>query len=240
MTDFAEYRFRIDTLSPDTIPMARLAAYLDQLAALLGSQEHVRLASIEAGSLVLVTRVDQEVKPVVSTRVRSAVAGTGDAVSISANRRLNEMVWEDHGQATLDMPGGVVISFPGRPKPTRSVGGIKQITAVQGRLVRIQGGGDSVSIGIEDQTGLAKSGITVTAEMAEELVKHFRRLVRLTGHGRWRRDTNGRWELEALEVSAFEPLVEEPLSEVLARAGRLLSPGQASEAFKAIKELREG
>jgi hypothetical protein len=37
----AEYRFRIDAFTPETMPMARLAEYMSQLAQLLGEPTYV-------------------------------------------------------------------------------------------------------------------------------------------------------------------------------------------------------
>ena len=68
----AQYTFHIAGLTPETLPMARLADYLSDLAQLLGSKEHVHLARIEAGSIRLAVAVDQEVRPLVGPRVRSA------------------------------------------------------------------------------------------------------------------------------------------------------------------------
>ena len=41
MADAEEYRFRIDAFSPETLPMARLAEYLRQLAVILGEPNDV-------------------------------------------------------------------------------------------------------------------------------------------------------------------------------------------------------
>jgi hypothetical protein len=59
----AEDRFTIDAYTPDTIPMRRLAEYMQDLADLFGEREHVHFARIEAGSTVLVQRIDAEWAP---------------------------------------------------------------------------------------------------------------------------------------------------------------------------------
>ena len=54
MNDQHEYRFVIDALSPDSLPMARLAEYMGELARLLGRPDQVHFERLEGGSTVLV------------------------------------------------------------------------------------------------------------------------------------------------------------------------------------------
>ena len=43
MDTHTTFDFRIDTLSPETLPMVRLAEYAAALGKLMGSEEHVHL-----------------------------------------------------------------------------------------------------------------------------------------------------------------------------------------------------
>ena len=52
-----EYEFHIDAFTPATIPMARLALYLTELAALFGHTESVHFEKVKKGSVRLVARV---------------------------------------------------------------------------------------------------------------------------------------------------------------------------------------
>jgi hypothetical protein len=94
--DQPEYRFKIDAYTPETFPMARLAAYMGDLAVLLGEQEHVHFVRLEPGSTVLVQRIDRESAPRVRDRIRalrpSEGHGADDALSAfkTINRRLAE------------------------------------------------------------------------------------------------------------------------------------------------------
>ena len=49
MNDQHEYRFVIDALSPDTLPMARLAEYMGELARLLGRPDQVHFERLGGG-----------------------------------------------------------------------------------------------------------------------------------------------------------------------------------------------
>ena len=233
----AQYTFHIAGLTPETLPMARLADYLSDLAQLLGSKEHVHLARIEAGSIRLAVAVDQEVRPLVGPRVRSAAQGEGPKDAQSAWLRLNERLGKDSAKANLELPGGEVIPFPGATPPSKPIGPLRHETAIQGRLVRLEGYGDDVSVGIEDEAGLA-GRIVVRADLARDLGNYFHRYVRLSGRGRWRRNTEGQWCLEHLDVTDFAPLDDKPLDDVLRHAGSLLPEGSAQKAIDLIQELR--
>lgn len=233
----AEYTFRITGFTPDTLPMGRLADYLGDLAQLLGSKEHVHLDRIEPGSIRLVAAVDQEARPVVSPRVRSAARGEGPKDARLAWSRLNDRLGKDGTSASLELPGGEVIAFPGTAPPSKPIGPLRQETTIQGRLVRLEGYGDDVSVGLEEETGLA-GRVVVRAAVARELASHFHQHVRLSGGGRWRRDTDGQWCLDHLDVTAFEALDDAPMVDVLRRAGGLLPEGSAQKAIEIIQELR--
>jgi hypothetical protein len=233
----AEYIFRIEGFSPDTLPMARLADYLGDLARLLGSTDHVHFNRLESGSAKLVAAVDQEARPLVNPRVRSAARGEGPRDARAAWAKLNDLLARDGTAATLQMPGGEVIPFPGSTPPAKPIGPIRQPTTVQGRLVRLEGYGEDVWVGIEEETDLA-GRIVVKAAVAPELAAHFHRYVRLSGSGRWRRTSEGQWCLEHLDVSSFEALDDEPVGDVLRRVGGLLTEGAAEHAISVIHDLR--
>ena len=55
-----QLRFEIGAYSPTTMPMARLARYLDNLATVLGETRSVHLVSVDEGSTVPVLAVDPE------------------------------------------------------------------------------------------------------------------------------------------------------------------------------------
>lgn len=233
----AEFEFRIEGYTPDTLPMARLAEYLLGFAQLLGSQNDVHIGGIEEGSVRLVARVEQEALPVVSPRVRSAATGEGGKDARAAYVRLNEMLGKDRTVAALTLPGSRVIAFPGATPPAKPIGPLRQPTTLQGRLVRLEGNGDLVGVGIEDGSDIA-GRIVVKADLARQMAAYFHSHVRLSGNGKWRRNSEGQWDLEQLDVLSFEPLEDEPIGDVLRKAGQMLPEGSAGQAIKAIRDLR--
>ncbi|MGO4336766.1 hypothetical protein AB4037_17825 [Labrys sp. KB_33_2] len=237
MIDTVEYPLRIEHLSRDTIPMVRLAEYLSDFAKLLGSPDQVHFEGVRSGSAVLVARVEEHAKPLVSPRLRAVARGEGPADAMSAWRRINERLTDDKTTASLTLPGGEVIMFLGAPKPERPMGPISQPTAIQGRLIRLEGTGDAVSVGIDDDAGISGK-ILISAERAQALGSHFQRYVRLTGMGKWKRTSEGQWLLERLEATAFEVLDDTPLPDLLRRVRDLIPTGAAANAIEMIKDLR--
>jgi hypothetical protein len=51
MAGSSEYRLKIDVYTPATIPMARLAEYMQEFAVLLGEAKSVHFVRLEEGSL---------------------------------------------------------------------------------------------------------------------------------------------------------------------------------------------
>ncbi|MDC8012280.1 hypothetical protein, partial [Tahibacter soli] len=97
MLDDDRYVFRIDAFTPETIPMARLAAYMAELAAMLGEEDNVHFEKITTGSAKLAVKVERPAVAKVRNNVNEArmgVRGTrGDRY-----RKLNEMLRSDNAE----------------------------------------------------------------------------------------------------------------------------------------------
>ena len=65
----------IDAYSPETIPMAKLAEYMADFAALLGRENSVHFLGLEKGSTKLAARVGYEDVPKVKTRLHDLRRG---------------------------------------------------------------------------------------------------------------------------------------------------------------------
>ena len=75
MNDDRRLIFYIDAYSPETIPMAKLAEYMADFAALLGKDNAVHFADLKKGSTQLVARVEFEDVPKVTTRLQDIRRG---------------------------------------------------------------------------------------------------------------------------------------------------------------------
>ncbi|MDP3552811.1 hypothetical protein [Methylocystis sp.] len=235
MIDTVEVPFTIADADLETFPLSRLAEYLADLADLFGSRDQVHFGAVRPGSLVVVAKVEQAARPVVFPRIRAAARGE-DPSGSKAWARLNGKLSDDGTTAKLKLPGEVII-LPGLPRAETPVGPFRQPTTLQGQLTRIEGAGDPVYVGIEDDAGLAGQ-VTMPAAVAKELGAYFQRYVRLTGEGRWKRK-NGRWLLERLDATAFEVLDDTPLDDVLRRVRDMIPPGAGASAIREIGEFGE-
>jgi len=95
-----------------------------------------------------------------------------------------------------------------------------------------------VKVGLEIDGDLSAAGISLNATAAIELAHCFHQFVRLSGEGKWSRNTEGKWSLDNLKATAFEVLDDEPLDETLSKLKNLLEPGSAQEIVKNVDELR--
>lgn len=216
MPEPEEYRYVIDVFTLDTLPMARLAEYMGELAQLLGEQEHVHFERLEPGSAVLVTRVDVTAVPKVETRVHGLRDGTAPPEVFKAFRKLDLMLESDNAVAQLfDGSGAEVIEFPGRKRPKPVIfGPFNQQGSLDGMLTRIGGSGKIVSAQLTEaeRQYVCKLPRDLAKQMAPYL---FGPTLRVHGRGRWLRDGEGIWHLESLTVSSFEVLDDRPLSELV-------------------------
>lgn len=238
MSEFIEYSFRIVGPKPETIPMVRLATYIGEFARLLGSQDDVHFERIVDKSVGIVALVRAEDVSIVSPRVREASQGNTEADAAVSFKKLNEYLGEDGWTAELPLPnGGQVIVFPGTVKTSKAIRIVNQHTSIQGRLVRIEGGGDLVKVGL-DIDGDLSARISVNAAHAKELALLFHQHVRLSGEGRWKRDTDGKWLLDNLNATAFELLEDIPISEAIDRLKEIFPAGSGERVIRAVDELR--
>ena len=86
------YEFSLDAFTPSTIPMARLAEYLRELAALLGSPEKVHFRRIMSGSVRIVATVEREAAPKVRARLQNARDPEGPKEVRRPFERIDEML----------------------------------------------------------------------------------------------------------------------------------------------------
>src|SRR5690348_4671004 len=113
-----EYRFKIDAFTPETMPMARLAEYLADLARLFGTENSVHLIKVEKGSTVPVMLVEYEDEPKVRERLHAVNNKEGPEDAMKAAYSLNQRLEKDNGTgAIVDPVGRNVIKFPGRDRP---------------------------------------------------------------------------------------------------------------------------
>ena len=175
----------LDGLSPDQIPLSRLAEYMQQFAALLGNDDDIRFARIENGSTKLIATLSAgRSARRAQARVYAVKERRAPAEAVRAFRRMNEMVGQDRTVARLTFGAGAVLRFSGNmAEPTPPVTLVDTAT-VTGRLYALWGAPSGlVHARITPRTGGNYVACTAEGKIARDLGSHFMGAVRVQGRG---------------------------------------------------------
>lgn len=228
MDNWETLTFRIDSLTPDSLPMARLAEYLKELSSLYGSHEHVHFEQIEKGSVKVKVRIDQQATEKVRHQLVLVDKGTATKEPIKAYQALDRLLRADNAIAEIyGKDGGNVLIFPGRTKPTEDPITVVQQTSVDGVVIKIGGKDETIPVLLKDQEGNVLRCQIWGSDQAKKLAKHYLDApVRVHGTGRWTRNEDG-WSLDHLTIQSWEVLDTRPASEVLSELGQVEKNGWA-------------
>jgi hypothetical protein len=215
--DGREYRWRIDAYTPDTMPLSRLAAYLAELAAMLGEHHAVHLVELEPGSTVLVHKIDAEAVPKIRERTDAVARGDAPIVAMRHFANVNKMLREDNASAALLEEGAEILEFPGKKIELPRFPSVAERGEIDGEVLRVGGIGDPVPIMLATESGSTLSGCWARRPIAKLLGGKLFEPVRLYGEGRWSRTADGRWLLNTFRIDSFEEIEKESLSEALAK-----------------------
>ena len=235
--DGYEYRFIIDAFEPHTMPMARLAEYMADLARLLGAESRVHFARIEEGSLALVQNIEPSALAEVKGRITALEAGTPDAALFDAYNSLDLKLQKDDARAKLVAPKcAQIIEFLGRDRPQPiTYGPFSEEGTLQGELISIRGKDITKHLIFQDGP-VSYSNLQTNEEIARQLRHHMFDHVRVNGTGRWFRLEDGTWKLQSFTVRSFEILSDETLLDVVSRL-RKVQGNRWSESQDPINEL---
>ena len=141
----SEYRFVIETYSPETMPASRLAEYMTNLGRLFGENEHMHFVRLECGSTALVQAVESEGRVQNAKSVPHHYEWESPDDAARAFRSLNGRLAADNATDVLRESGGAeIIRFPGheQPQPVK-YGPYNQLDTLDGILIRIDGRDDT-------------------------------------------------------------------------------------------------
>ena len=113
MKRWEEYKFKLETYTPDTLPMAKCASYLAELANILGETPYVHFVRVAPGSAQLVHRIDKEAIPKVRARITAVAKSEGSMLEMNAYRKINKMLLEDNATGDLVKGKANILHFPG-------------------------------------------------------------------------------------------------------------------------------
>jgi hypothetical protein len=234
-----ELRFYMEPYTPETLPLGRLAEYLTQLAKVLGEHRAVHLIELEAGSTVLVNKIDSEALPKIYERAAAVRRGDAPRDAMDGYRALNLLLEQDNGSGVLlEAAGAEILDFPGRRAERPVFSGIEEPGEVDGEIARIGGTSDPVPLLLQTAVGTL-SGCYAKRPIAKQLAQFLFEPVRLFGFGSWSRTPAGAWVLNRFNVERFEKLDDEPLSAEILRLRALKYDWGPNEITELLK-LRHG
>lgn len=212
MNDDKRLIFYIDAYSPDTIPMAKLADYMADFAALLGKDNAVHFAGLEPGSTKIAARVEFEDVPKVTTRLQDIRRGNPPKDAAKIFEQIDVKLANDNAVGRIFVEGedgaapAELLTFPGRTRPkAQSYGPFTQDGHLDGLLVAV--GGITENVPVRLQNGdTTYSNCETTRTIARELGKHLFEPIRIHGSGRWIREADSKWTLIRFRVHRFEVL----------------------------------
>ena len=218
-TRAVELRFRINAYSPTTMPMVRLARYLDNLATLLGETNSVHLVSVEDGSTVPVLTVDWEAYPKLRRRANEVLNREGSAHVLKASRAIEDDLAADNAESAelVDDQGGRILRFSGATRIDEpEYGPFSQTGTLDGIPIVVGGENDPVPVHLEapDQV----HNCLASRDVAKRIGKHlFTTALRVSGVGRWFRDRDGVWNMKSFRIHDYTELRSESIADATRR-----------------------
>lgn len=203
------YTLYIQAYSPETIPMARLAEYMQRFAKMLGHENAVHFEGVKPGSTQLAASIEHEQVPKVRAQLNQIAQGEAPPDIAKAQDELDRLLAGDNATGFIyedDDQGAKIIAFPGisRPVPV-SYGPFTEEGTLDGVLISI--GGADQTVHLQLQNGDVKyTGLDTNRDIARRLAKHLYEPIRVSGSGRWFREQDGTWTLKRFKVASFEVL----------------------------------
>lgn len=243
MKNRSVFRLRITAYSPDTIPMARLAEYMQGLAALMGSEGHVHLKGLTKGSTVLSVEVEDSEAARVEDRLRRAVTSNAVPEVSKAMAKLEALLRDDNARGALTGDRGErFIKFLGIDAVVAErIGPIREASTLEGEVVRVGGKDRTLHALLVAADGQEYKLTTTSRDRAKQLAVHLFSKVRVTGTGVWYRSEAGEWELDELKLESFEPLSNRTLMEAVAELRSVQGSGweKVADPLALLRNLRK-
>lgn len=206
------YDFHMSAWTPDTLPMGRLAEYLERLSTLFGNEAYVHFVKVRKGSAVPEIRVERQASVAVRSQLELVRNHTAPPEVLKAMHGINHLLREDNASAYLKPKGGAkILNFPGIKTPLAEEAVIHEAGELTGTVIRVGGKDDSVPLWLSTADGTVYKCST-SRVLARDLARHlFAEAVRIAGTAKWRRTEERRWELVEFKIKSWEPLVQTSL-----------------------------
>ena len=237
-----EYILKIEAFSPATIPMARLAEYMADLATLLGESKSVHFVKLSPGSTKLAYRIEQEAEPKGRERIRAVRTHDAPQEAMRASRAIDKMLADDNATGAIIEPTGAkLLEFPGRKKFNQPLyGPFNQPGEVDGIPIRVGGEDETVPVHLEEP-GRPIHMCLAKRDVAREIGAYlFTTMIRAQGTGRWCREKDGQWTLVKFTIQSFRKLEVRPLGDALKRLRAISGFDEVKNPLAALDKIRHG
>lgn len=235
-------RLVIDSFTPDTLPMSRLADYLKEFANLLGNEANVHFERVQKSSAALVSWSDSTVTPKIRQRFEEVIEGSAPKLSMKANTSIDDMLVQDNGTGYIELNDSKVIDFAGRKRaPQQRIGPVRRKSVIDGQIFQIGGKDETVNVhlrNIHKPSETYRSEVSI--DLARKLATHLLTgTVRLFGEGDWYRTDSG-WIMSPNSFSAYDfvPIDESSLAATINAAREIFKDVKVDEAF--LDRIRQG
>lgn len=240
MAKYRKLKLRIDGFTPHTLPMARLADYIRDLADLLGSESDAHLIAVGEGSADLVHEVPEENYQKLQERVIDAAQGRGPKKATEGYVNLRTNLRRDAKPANLlNDNDKAVLQFP-LAESGPLFGPVTQPGSLEGVLIKIGGRDETVPVHLQDGSEYYKC--TASRALAKDLRNElFEKPIRVNGIGKWSRGEDGEWQLEGFKITSWERLSDDALEAVLGRMRAAESDwDKIDDPLAELRRIRKG
>jgi hypothetical protein len=236
-----QYEFKIDAFTPQSLPMARLAEYMSDLAMLLGNTEKVHFVRLKKGSATLVHQIEWEAAPKVYERIRAIRQSEAPPDVMKAYSSIDRRLASDNAVGFLMEPSRhKVLEFPGRSRPeSDSYGPFTQPGSLDGIPIMVGGKLDPVPVHLEE--GDIVHPCYASRAIAKRLAQYlFVSAVRAAGNGRWHRDPDGIWIMDRFTITEFSLLTDDSLEETIKKIRTAAGEPKSQDALSELVKIRHG
>lgn len=234
-----EFSLKIDSFTPDTLPMARLAEYLQQFAALLGHEDCVHFRKLVGGSALLVADADSHAEPKITRRLSEVVDGTAPRSALKARKTIDDLLAADNAIGHVSVAGAIVLEFQGRRRAeVERIGPVRRQTSIEGQIFQIGGKDATINIHLVDGPRLHRCVVSV--DLAKKLAQHFLgSKVRIVGEGDFYRQGE-EWVVSNFVGRDFVLLSEQSLHDSIDGIRSLFRDVDGPDMNRLMSELRNG
>ncbi len=227
----------IDGLTPASIPMNRLAKYLEVYSLMLGNDPYIHFTAVRDGSCAIHAYAEEAAVPRIKERLSRLQEEIAPRQASKARQDLDDLLFADNAEGEITAYGQKVLTFPGRNRRTvEEIGPIERDHTIEGQIFQM--GGKDATINVLLRDGDRELRCVVPIELARRLAVHlFGPKVRLEGTGVWYR-VDGQWQMRSFEAVDFFKLEDESLRDALANVRATLPAIPAAGFIDSLEELR--